>query len=120
MFSCGRVPDGIDDSRNRLRLVPILGTERYEAASQFLKSNARISSLQWVDWNSRLRTFIELLTSATSEKDQLKSRYDSRPAVNSANGLTICYYCSQCRVYPASPIISTAPRLMAVDFRRSG
>jgi hypothetical protein len=47
--------------------------ESYKAASQFLKSNARISSLQWVDWNSRPRTAIELLTSATSEKDQLKS-----------------------------------------------
>ncbi len=105
MLDHARSPNTINGTQTRLRLVPILAFEMDEAESQFLKSNARISSLQRVGGNSRLRTAEELLTSVTSEKDQLKSRNDSRPvfiAVIIRNGYTscCCYGCSQCSVSP--------------------
>jgi hypothetical protein len=56
-------------SGNRLRGDPILVRERYKPSFQFLECYARISSLQWVRWDSRIRTLKELLASATSEKD---------------------------------------------------
>ena len=105
MLDHARSPNTINGTQTRFRLVPILAFEMDEAESQFLKSNARISSLQRVGGNSRLRTAEELLTSVTSEKDQLKSRNDSRPvfiAVIIRNGYTscCCYGCSQCSVSP--------------------
>lgn len=61
-------------------LFSVFAFERYETSSYFFEGNAGISSLQWIDGNSRLGTVKELLASATSENDQLKTREYSRPA----------------------------------------
>jgi hypothetical protein len=43
----------VEIARDSLLFLPLKGRK---VASQFLKSNARISSLQGVGWNSRART----------------------------------------------------------------
>lgn len=63
-----------------MRVMAVSTGERHEAASQFLESNARVSSLKRVNWNSWLRTVIKLFASVTSETHELKSRHNSGPA----------------------------------------
>ncbi len=94
-----RVPNGINGRGNRLRVVPILAPERYKASSQFLESNARIFSYQWVGWNSRQRTIKELLASETSQEDQLKARHDARPAFIAVITfkVSVCCCCDCCQ-----------------------
>ncbi len=78
-FEFGIVLGSVDSSQ-KVRLIRVPAAERDEASSQFLESNARVSFLQWVGWNSWLRAVIELLASVTSETDELKSRDNSGPA----------------------------------------
>ena len=102
MLHGGYVYRDVIRSKDNLRLDSVFALERYEPLSQFLKSNARISFLQRVGWNSRLRALVELLASPTSENNQLKSRDNSRPAFAAVvipKVSAICFCCGQCQCW---------------------
>jgi hypothetical protein len=91
-----------------LRIVSVFALETYQSLSQLLEGDARISFLEWVRGNPRLRALKELLASATSKDNELKSRDNSWPA-----------FVAVCHANTFWRLLLLLDRL-AVDFRRSG